>query len=76
MVSGGSLRQTSGDSLFEEGKVLVIFVIETFFANKFPEPFDQIEIGGVSRESAGSWIGLLAFLVSFSFLSYYKKLTL
>ena len=30
--------------------MLVIFVIETFFANKFPEAFDEIEIGGVGRK--------------------------
>ncbi len=49
-MSGGSLRQTVRDSVFEEGEVLIVFIIETFFANKFPEPFDQIEIGGVRRE--------------------------
>jgi len=49
-MSGGSLRQTTRDSLFEEREVLVIFVIKTFFANKFPEAFDQIKIGGVRRK--------------------------
>ena len=50
LMSGGSLRQTTRDSLFEERKVFIIFVIETVFANKFPEPFNQIEIGGVRWE--------------------------
>ena len=49
-MSGGSLRQTTRDSLFEKREVLVIGVIETFFANKFPEAFDEIEIGGVRRK--------------------------
>jgi hypothetical protein len=50
LVSSGSLRQTARESMLEEGEVLIVFVVETFFANKFPEPFNQIEIGGVRRE--------------------------
>ena len=50
MVSGGSLRQTARNGLFEEGEVLIVFIIETFLANKFPEPFDQIEIGRIRRD--------------------------
>jgi len=36
--------------LFEEREVLIVFIIKTFFTDKFPEPFNQIEIGRISRE--------------------------
>ncbi len=43
-------RQTQGDGLLEGVKVLIVGAVEAFFSDEFPQAFNQIEIGGVSRQ--------------------------
>jgi hypothetical protein len=41
-----------------EEEVLIVFLIETFPSDEFPEPFDEIEIGGVGGKR---YISIRAF---------------
>lgn len=49
MTTSG-FRQTGSNSLFESLKVSIISRIEAFLFHELPQPFDQIEIGGVRWE--------------------------
>ena len=49
-VETGRFRQTVLDGVLEQLKVLVIFRIQALFADKFPQAFNQIEIGRVRRQ--------------------------
>ena len=50
MVAACRFRQTLGDGLLEGVKVLIVGAVEAFFSDEFPQAFNQIEIGGVSRQ--------------------------
>ena len=44
------LAQAVGDRGFEGGKVGVVVGIQALFLDELPEPFDQVEIGGVGGQ--------------------------
>jgi hypothetical protein len=52
-VQTGRFRQTVLDRLLEQLKVRVIVGREAFLSDEFPQAFNQIEIGGVGRETTG-----------------------
>ena len=49
-MGGVGLAQAVGDRGFEGGKVGVVVGIQALFLDELPEPFDQVEIGGVGGQ--------------------------
>ena len=47
MVAACRFCQTVSDRLLEQGKVLIVVAVETFFAHETPQALNQIEIGGI-----------------------------
>jgi len=44
------LRQAISDRFFEKSEILIVMIVEAFLAHKFPEPFDEIQIGRIGRK--------------------------
>src|SRR5258708_4076711 len=49
-VRGMSLVEASGNSRLETGKVSVVMGIQTLFAHKLPQTFNQVEVGRIGRQ--------------------------
>jgi len=47
---GIQLVETVGNGRFEGRKLVIVFRVQAFLLDEFPQPFNQVEVGGVSRQ--------------------------
>ena len=57
LVFARCFMETGFDSRWEIGEVLIMMRVQTLRLDKFPEPFDEIEMGGIGGQKIVRWYG-------------------